>query len=98
MQWQWKNVTMEDYQSVIDSIAEQNENKNQLVLNLCDGDEVNGTAGVSVIHYLEEKDLLYTGSDAFFYQITTSKIPMKQAFEQNQIATPAWKILNEIEN
>jgi D-alanine-D-alanine ligase len=52
-------------------------------LNLCDGDEVNGTPGISVVKLLEEKGLVYTGSDEFFYHITTSKIPMKQAFDKS---------------
>lgn len=91
MNWQWQPVTVDDYKSIIDSIAVENGTNKPIVLNLCDGDEVNGTPGVSVIQYLEEKGIVYTGSDTFFYTITTSKIPMKQAFDQLQIATPAWR-------
>jgi D-alanine-D-alanine ligase len=32
-----------------------------LVLNLCDGDEVNGTPGISVVQLLEKNELVYTG-------------------------------------
>jgi D-alanine-D-alanine ligase len=42
--------------------------------------------GISVIHYLEQKGICYTGADAFFYDITTSKIPMKTAFDQYAVA------------
>jgi len=93
--WQWQPVTLEDYPIIIDKIlTEQEELKNfPLVLNLCDGDEVNGTPGVSVVQLLEQKGMVYTGSDEYFYRITTSKIPMKQAFEKAGVATPDWEII-----
>jgi D-alanine-D-alanine ligase len=64
--WKWQPVTMDNFRSVIRSIAESQNGKTPLVLNLCDGDEVNGTPGVSVIHELEKQGLIYTGSDARF--------------------------------
>ena len=95
IEWQWQPVNINDYKTVIDSIAEESKSstKKTVVFNLCDGDEVNGTPGVSVIHYLEEKKLPYTGSDPFFYKITTSKIPMKHAFDQHGVATPLWQAI-----
>lgn len=96
MDWQWQPVTLKDYKEIIDVIASFNHQKNQLVLNLCDGDEINDTPGISIIHYLETKGICYTGADAFFYNITTSKIPMKTAFDHYAVATAAWrKISNE---
>ena len=62
-----------------------------LVLNLCDGDEINGTPGVSVIHELEKCKLVYTGSDAHYYNITTSKIPMKKAFDEAGVSNAKWE-------
>jgi D-alanine-D-alanine ligase len=96
--WQWQPVTLKNYKEVIDSIANLNQKKNQLVLNLCDGDEINDTPGVSVIHYLEKKGICYTGADAFFYDLTTSKIPMKLAFDQHEVATAAWRSINNDQN
>jgi D-alanine-D-alanine ligase len=86
---------MNDFTKVIDNIAVEKDtlDKTVVVFNLCDGDEINGTPGVSVIDYLEKKQLLYTGADAFFYSITTSKIPMKQAFDKHHVATPLWKAI-----
>lgn len=95
MEWQWQPVTITDYKAIIDEIATGNQQKNQLVLNLCDGDEINDTPGISVIHYLEQKGICYTGADAFFYKITTSKIPMKTAFDEHAVPTPAWRIIGE---
>jgi D-alanine-D-alanine ligase len=98
MDWQWQPVTMDDYKQVIDGIAkEKKSNKLPVVFNLCDGDEINGTPGVSIIHYLEEKQLLYTGSNAYFYDITTSKIPMKKAFDEQQVPTAKWEAINSKE-
>jgi D-alanine-D-alanine ligase len=87
--WQWQPVTINNYKAIIDNIALSDE-KNPLVFNLCDGDEVNGTPGVSVIQYLKEKKLAFTGADEYFYNITTSKVPMKNAFDACGVATPKW--------
>jgi D-alanine-D-alanine ligase len=94
-EWKWQPVTMKDYKTVIASIAESKNGKTPLILNLCDGDEVNGTPGVSIIHELEKHGLIYTGSDAHFYNITTSKIPMKKAFDKAGVATAAWRVITE---
>jgi len=93
--WKWQPVTMDNFRSVIQSIAETKNGKTPLVLNLCDGDEVNGTPGVSVIHELEKFGLIYTGSDAHFYTVTTSKIPMKKAFDKAGVATANWRVITD---
>jgi D-alanine-D-alanine ligase len=66
-----------------------------VVLNLCDGDEINGAPGVSVIKALEAKQLVYTGANDYFYDITTSKIPMKKAFDEAGVATPKWEAIRD---
>ena len=99
--WQWQPVTIHDYTSLIDRILEEKSKGIQfpLVLNLCDGDEVNGTPGISVVKLLEEKELVYTGSDEYFYRITTSKIPMKEAFDKAHVPNAKWEaILSKEQN
>jgi D-alanine-D-alanine ligase len=93
LNWQWQPVTMNDFRSVIDEIVSEQRSgvAEPIVLNLCDGDEINGAPGISVVEYLEQCGLVYTGADAHFYRITTSKIPMKQAFDAEDVPTPAWK-------
>ena len=84
-------------QGIVDRPAGQTQTKNghqPLVLNLCDGDEVNGVPGVSVIDALQEEGLVYTGSDQHFYTITTSKIPMKRAFDKAGVSTAPWKLIS----
>lgn len=93
--WKWQPVTMDNYKQVIRSIAGSANGKTPLVLNLCDGDEVNGTPGVSVIRELNRHGLIYTGSDVHFYNVTTSKIPMKKAFDKAGVATANWRVITD---
>ena len=90
LNWKWQPVTQSDYKKIIDDIAVTTSFQTPIVLNLCDGDEVNGTPGVSVIHYLKEKQLIFTGADAAFYDNTTSKIIMKELFDQAGIPHAKW--------
>lgn len=97
IEWQWQPVTIKDYAAVIETIAKEKDfsNKTPVVFNLCDGDEINGTPGISVVKLLEEKGLIYTGSDEYFYRITTSKIPMKQAFDKAGVPSAKWKAIHD---
>jgi D-alanine-D-alanine ligase len=92
--WTWQPVTTDNYKEVIASIKKKSGRKIPLVLNLCDGDEINGTPGVSVIHELEKHKLIYTGSDDYYYRVTTSKIPMKAAFDKAGVSTAKWAIID----
>lgn len=91
--WKWQPVTMGNFKNIIAAIAASKNGKTPLVLNLCDGDEINGTPGISVIQELDQHGLIYTGADKHFYNITTSKIPMKQAFDKAGVPTAAWHIV-----
>ncbi|HMK02845.1 MAG TPA: hypothetical protein VK489_01585 [Ferruginibacter sp.] len=99
VEWKWQPVTMNNYAAVIESISAEKEfgTRVPVVFNICDGDEVNGTPGISVVRLLEEKGLLYTGSDAYFYAITTSKIPMKRAFDRAGVPSARWKAISSKE-
>jgi D-alanine-D-alanine ligase len=90
MQWKWQYVTINNYKKIIDHIAASANGHIPLVFNLCDGDEVNGAPGLSVIKYLEEKGLIYTGAREVYYYLTTSKITMKQAFDRAGIPHAPW--------
>jgi D-alanine-D-alanine ligase len=92
--WTWQPVTTSNYPEVIAGIKKKSGRKIPLVLNLCDGDEVNGTPGVSVIHELEKHNLIYTGSNDHYYRITTSKIPMKKAFDEAGVSHAKWEVID----
>ena len=98
--WQWTSVTIYDFKEVILAIKNECELNNiqLLFFNLCDGDELNETPGISVIKYLDELQLNYTGSDAYFYHITTSKVNMKDAFDEHKVANADWVFIEKIED
>ena len=43
-----------------------------------------------MVKLLQEEGLIFTGADEFFYDITTSKINMKRAFDKANVPTPEW--------
>ena len=93
--WQWQPVTLTDYKEIIKRIKDsEHSGPVPLVLNLCDGDEINGAPGVSVIRELDRHRLIYTGADTHFYIITTSKIPMKKAFDKGGVPHAAWRVIS----
>ena len=92
-EWKWQNVTINDIEKSVLRIKNYPTTKKTIVINLCDGDESNAVPGLSVIAELEKHNLIYTGSDDFFYEITTSKIPMKQAFDSRKVPTDKWKVI-----
>ncbi|NOT76335.1 MAG: hypothetical protein HOP08_15510 [Cyclobacteriaceae bacterium] len=96
VEWKWENVRLDNIEEVILRIRNYPSSKVNIVINLCDGDEMNGIPGVSVIHTLNKYDMIYTGSDDLFYVITTSKIPMKEAFDLHSVPTPAWKVVDPL--
>ena len=93
--WQWQPVTTSNYIEIIETLVAEKEAGLYfpIVLNICDGDEVNGTPGISVVKLLESKGLVFTGADSFFYDITTSKIPMKRAFDNAHVSTAPWEAI-----
>jgi D-alanine-D-alanine ligase len=95
LNWQWQPITLDNYTSILSHILQQAAAAGEfpLFLNLCDGDEINGTPGISILKWLHSNRCIYTGADEFFYQVTTSKIPMKEAFEKAGVPTPPWKII-----
>ncbi|MEP6597629.1 MAG: hypothetical protein ABJA71_16865 [Ginsengibacter sp.] len=93
--WKWQQVTNADYKQVIDCIIASSSSENIVVINLCDGDEINKAPGVNVIRHLKKSGLCFTGADEYFYRLTTSKISMKEMFEVKNISTPPWKIISE---
>lgn len=96
MPWVWQPVTMQDYKDIIARIVKEKESGIYLpvVFNICDGDEVNGTPGISVVKLLQQSGLVFTGADEYFYNITTSKIPMKRAFDKAGIPTAPWEAIH----
>lgn len=93
--WKWQQVTNDNYKWIIDRISEESSPENIMVINLCDGDNINNAPGVNVIKHLKKSGLCFTGADEYFYQITTSKIKMKEVFDRKNIPTAPWKIITD---
>lgn len=91
--WQWQWVTCDDFREVIDACVLRSGDVLPVFFNLCDGDDMNGVPGISVVKYLEEKKLCFTGADSYFYEATTSKITLKKLFEKHSVPTAPWEIL-----
>ncbi|HRI00932.1 MAG TPA: hypothetical protein PK006_07770 [Saprospiraceae bacterium] len=87
--WQWIELSLNNFKERIQAL-ENDKSKTNIYLNLCDGDEVNGAPGISVIRYLDELNLIYTGADEKFYHNTTSKKTMKQLFDAMSVDSPKW--------
>jgi D-alanine-D-alanine ligase len=92
-EWEWVNITLKNLDESIARVKNDSTKRN-IVLNLCDGDEINEVPGVSVIHALDAHNITYTGSDSYFYNVTTSKITMKEVFDHHGVAMPRWVKLN----
>lgn len=91
--WRWQDVTLANHREVVAAIARDSAGHHPVVFNLCDGDEANGAPGISVIHCLREHGLRFTGADERFYDVTTSKIAMKEAFDRQGVPTAPWAVL-----
>ena len=91
--WRWQPITLANHRDVVQAIARDSVGHEPIVLNLCDGDEVNGSPGLSVIRCLREHGLRFTGADERFYDVTTSKIVMKEAFDRAGVPTSPWAVI-----
>ena len=94
VEWRWAPVTLHTYRTVIDA-ARGEDHPRLVVFNLCDGDEINHVPGISVIRYLDDVGVPYTGASAEFYRATTSKIDMKHAFDRAGVRTPPWAVIRK---
>jgi D-alanine-D-alanine ligase len=91
--WIWQPIVPDSMDAVIAQVAKYAEAHDAVVLNLCDGDDVNGYPGVSVPKALEAADLPFTGAEPLFYELSTSKIRTKEALIEAGVATAPFAIL-----
>jgi D-alanine-D-alanine ligase len=80
-------VTLENLPSVVAGLEDARRAGGCLVLNLCDGNELDGSPGVSVVRALEAAGVPFTGSTSCFYEITTCKVPMKVRLRDRGVST-----------
>jgi D-alanine-D-alanine ligase len=87
IRWKWQPITFENLNDVIEDIASLQHQDSTVVLNFCDGDEINGFPGISVVRALEAAAIAFSGADSHYYTTTTSKILMKHYFDRAQVMT-----------
>jgi D-alanine-D-alanine ligase len=85
--WQWVPVTLKNVQEVIRAFRETHHDSSGVVFNLCDGNELDGSPGVSVVRALEAANVPFTGSASAFYDLTTFKSPMKARLVADGVPT-----------
>ncbi len=91
--WVWQPVVAGSLDAVISQIAAYGKKTSPVVLNLCDGDDVNGYPGVSVTWALEASGIAFTGAESGFYELSTSKVRTKRALMKARVATAPFEVL-----
>ncbi len=94
--WQWVPVTLPNAGSTIEAFRAAHRDSPGVVFNLCDGNELDGSPGVSVVRALEDARVPFTGSASVFYDLTTYKTPMKARLVERGVATAPFMRLAEL--
>ncbi|KAG0032111.1 hypothetical protein BGZ82_006682 [Podila clonocystis] len=89
-------VSLDTVVAVADSLAKEMEEKRArnldlVVFQLCDGTELDGYPGVSMIEALEQRCVPFTGSDSAFYIISSSKPVLKKVLQAAKVPTSSFQ-------
>lgn len=93
LSWEWVPITLGNVEEMVSEARAPS----VVVLNLCDGDEVNGYPGLSVVKALERAGIPFTGARSPFYATSTSKLAMKSLFAAAGVNTAPWIVIDEPE-
>ena len=85
--WEWVAISNSNLHSEIEKVAQFARHRRTVVLNLCDGDDVNGYPGLSVVKALEAAGVPFTGARPRFYEISSSKLASKERFAECGVRT-----------
>jgi D-alanine-D-alanine ligase-like ATP-grasp enzyme len=91
--WIWQPVVPASIGEVVAQIAKYREKNDAVIFNFCDGDDINGYPGLSVLRALEASGIPFTGAFSPFYEISTSKIVTKQALCAAGVSTAPFAVL-----
>lgn len=98
IKWKWQPITLENMDAVVEEVAASRNECLPVVLNYCDGNEIDDYPGISVIKLLETKGITFTGADSNFFDITSSKILMKRAFLQSGVSTAPYEVISNFKD
>ena len=96
--WKWQPITLENMSDVIEEVSSSARAGKNVVLNFCDGDEINGYPGISVVERLEAARIAFSGADCHYYHATTSKILMKAYFDRAGVKTAPYGVIHDPQN
>ncbi|KAJ3320884.1 hypothetical protein HDV06_004780 [Boothiomyces sp. JEL0866] len=82
-----REIDVENYKSVLDGLVSRVDRSKLVIVNLCDGNDTDGYPGISVIQHMDRLNLAYTGSNEYFYQVTTSKPVLKKLLQNENVPT-----------
>jgi D-alanine-D-alanine ligase len=93
MPWIWQPVVPDSIDDVLAQIAKYRERHPTIIFNFCDGDDLNGYPGASLLRALEASGIPFTGARSQFYEISTSKILIKEALLAAGVATAPFTVV-----
>jgi D-alanine-D-alanine ligase len=93
LKWKWQPITFENMHAVVEEVAASSKEYIPVVLNYCAGDEDPNFPGTCVIKLLEAKGILFTGADSTFDYLGSSKLRMKRAFAEADVATAPYEVI-----
>jgi D-alanine-D-alanine ligase len=91
--WVWQPITLNTLPTVLDQLTECRKRREVLVFNFCDGTEVDGYPGATVLDALEKAEIPFTGARGPYYRISTSKVVMKEHFLRAGVCTAPFEVL-----
>lgn len=94
LRWEWRLVTLDTYRTVIEELVATADSCSPYVLNLCDGDGIHGFPGPEVVSLLETLRLPFTGADSDSYALSTSRIVMKETFDETGTRDARWETID----
>ena len=93
--WEWVAVSISSLESAIEKVRHHSLRRRTVVLNLCDGDDINGYPGLSVVRALEAAGLRFTGARSAFYDISTSKRTTKERLQAAGVRTTPFVMVQD---
>ncbi len=93
MPWIWQPIVPDSIDEVIAQVVKYRQQNDAIIFNFCDGDDINGYPGLMLLKALEASGIPFTGADARFYEISTSKISIKQALIAAGVSTAPFDVL-----
>lgn len=100
----WQPVTLSgehgtSIDAVLDAAKREQRDRPVVFFNLCDGGEIDGYPGISIVRALErawaEDRIPFSGAGSAFYEHSTSKCAHKQLLAQAAVPTAAWVMLDQ---